>query len=294
MLQLAKRLAVILRTLAEMERKPGWSPNATIEAARECLRKATRTIARVKRAVKIAGAFGWFTAGMVLWIGGSIAWQEWKPKPRIVKAAPAVVAVPAPQPISREDEMRALYVRDAESILQAYRASDNPSLHAFDWQKAEICLERAVQLGAGDDRTFGELALSKGYATLQRLEGGNYSEEAAAQLRLYARDEFRTASAKMPEGAEPHLALARVYVYVLPNVDEAMAEFAAAEKLGAVLGEREVEQEGDAYRLRAARGDAAKARAYYETVRGFDRVELHLKELSGASRKPAPRRRRWR
>ena len=201
-----------------------------------------------------------------------------------------------------------LYARDGRAILDSYRASADASLHDFDWQKAEVYLERAVQLGAADDGTLGELALSKGYATLQRLEGGRYSDEAAAQLRLYARDEFRTAAAKMPQSAEPHLALARAYVYALPIVDSAMAEFSEAQKLGATLGRREIEEQGDAYRQRAAaeagsspksaRADAARARAFYERVRGFDRVEAHLKEVARLQRagavRQASRSRRWR
>ena len=303
-------------TLAEMERKPGWNPNATIDAARECLRKATRTIARARKAIQIAGATGWFAAGMVLWIGGWIAWQHWHAKAMSAKAMPKVAALPkaAPPPapvkpaLSRDEEMRLLYIRDARAILDAYRASADPSLHDFDWQKAEVYLERALQLGVADDDTLGALALSKGYATLQRLEGGRYSDEAASQLRLYARDEFRTAAGKMPQNPEPHLALARVYVYALPIVDDAMAEFAQAQKLGAALGRREIEEQGDAYRQRAAaeavmmpkaaRADAARARAFYDRVRGFDRVEAHLKEVARLQKAGAARQwsrsRRWR
>jgi hypothetical protein len=291
-------------TVAEMEHRA--VPSATIEAAREYLRKATRTIARAKRAMQMAGAAGWFAAGMVLWIAGALIFQNvWARKREPVAAAPK----PA---ISRDEEIRALYVRDAEGVFAAFRSSADPSLHHFDWQKAEVCLERAVQLGAVDDATWGRLLLSKGYATLQRLEGGRYSEEAAAQLRLYARDQFRAAERKMPENAEPHLALARVYVYSLPNVDEAMAEFAAAERLGADLGRREIEQQGDAYRFKAlsewgtarkaAFSDADHARRFYGRVRGFDQVEAHLRELANVrpvvkpvSRKVVKqRRRRWR
>ncbi|HEV2445996.1 MAG TPA: serine/threonine-protein kinase, partial [Candidatus Sulfopaludibacter sp.] len=292
-------------TVAELERG-GWSPNATIEAAREYLRKATRTIARVKRAVKIAGAAGWFAAGMALWIGGSIAWQEWQGREAARKAAAAAkVAAPQPSPppvLSRDEEMRALYAHEGEAILAAWRASSDPSLHHFDWQKAEVCLDRAVQLGASDDRTVGELAVSKGFATLQRLEGGRYSEEAAAQLRLYARDQFRTAAVKMPGSPEPHFALARVYVYALPNVDEAMAEFTAAQELGGKPGRRELEQQGDVFRERAiaevasnpkqARADAARARAFYESVRGYDEVDAHLREVARLEKAAPPPRRK--
>ena len=68
-----------------------------------------------------------------------------------------------------------------------------------------------------------------------------------------------------------------------------MAEFHAAEQLGAVLGQREREQQGDAYRLLAQRElsiapqtawqDAQMARQMYEQVRGFDRVDQSLAEL---------------
>lgn len=275
-------------TLAEIERRS----SVTIEAARQVLRKATRTVARVRRAVKIAGGMGWFAAGMALWICGSLAWEEWRPKPPAAKAAAVAAPAPVPPPVSRDDEIRALYIRDAEEVLKEFRASESTALHGFDWQKAEVCFERAVQLGAEDSRTLGELALSKGYATMQRLEGGRYSDEAAARLRLYARDEFRLAEQKLPESPEPHLALARVYVYALPNVDEALAEFEAARNLGAVLGRREIEQQADGYRLRAGRGDVTKARQLYQTIRGFDLADQHLRELP-VHRKPVRRRHRW-
>ena len=283
-------------TLAEKQRRS----HATVEAAREAIRKATRTIKRAKKAIQLAGAAGWFVAGMLLWIGGSVAWQQRKVERKVDVPRPIAILPPLP---SRDEEMRGLYAKDAESIFESFRASADPSLHDFDWQKAEVCLERAVQLGASDDRTLGELALGKGYATLQRLEGGRYSEEAAARLRLYARDQFRGAMAKMPDNPEPHLALARVYVYSLPNVDEAMAEFEGAESLHANLGRREIEQQGDAYRQRAlsefglypkqAKIDAARARSFYDRVRNFDQVETHLKELSRLQKKPR-RLHRWR
>ena len=114
----------------------------------------------------------------------------------------------------------------------------------------------------------------------------------------------------MPADPAPYLGMARLYVYFLPNVDQAMREFAAAARLGTVPGKREVEQQGDAYRLRAARlaatqpqlarRDADTARGFYQRIRGFDRVEQHLRELAQLrfgrklSRSAAQRRDRWR
>ena len=84
-----------------------------------------------------------------------------------------------------------------------------------------------------------------------------------------------------------------------------MHEFAEAARLGAAPGRREIEQQGDAYRLRAARlaaaqpqlalRDADTARRFYQRIRGFDRVDQHLRELAQLrfGRKVA-RRLRWR
>jgi hypothetical protein len=107
------------------------------------------------------------------------------------------------------------------------------------------------------------------------------------------------ASLKVPTDAAPHLALARVYVYSLPDPEKAMAEFAEAERRGAVLGRREVEQQGDVYRIRAqqelardwrrAMRDADVARGFYRRISGFDEADRHLRALDQI-RPPAPRK----
>ena len=269
--------------VAETEHRPRWNPTATLEAARQALRRVTRTARRRhSRSLRALGAAAYFATGMLLWIGGTFAWQAWQAR------ASAAAAAPPPKPQTRED-LAQWYLASADRILQAYYTSPNPWLYEFDWPKAEICLERAVQLGAASDATVARLAMVRGYATLDRLNGAQYSDSAAAQLRLRVRDEFMLASLKAPADPAPHLALARVYVYSLSDPEKAMAEFAAAERLGAVLGRREVEQQGDAYRLRARRewprewrlamSDAATARAFYERIPGFDEADVHLREL---------------
>jgi hypothetical protein len=284
-------------TLAELERRGAWTPNATIEAAREYFRKATRTVKRTHARLKFGTAAAWFAAGMALWIGGSYAWQTLAAN----RTAPAVAGAP-------DLMLPMLYTAAADVVLDSYANSADPSLHYFDWQKAEVCLARAVELGGGDDRTLGKLALSRGYAVLERLMGGQYSETAATQMRLNARDFFANAALKLPRDPAPHLALARVYVYSLPNLDQAMTEFASAKQLGAMLGRREIEQKGDAYRLRAqeeaaarqwdgAEKDAREARRQYQQIPGFDQVEAHLRELDAIHRpvaKKARRPARWR
>jgi hypothetical protein len=289
-------------TLAEMEeRRPGWSASATIDAARECFQWATRRARKVRQPLRVAGMALWFALGMTLWIGGTFAWQAWQ---AVRAAGPAPATTGAPK-----EDRASLYIAAADRVLESYRSGGEPALDHFDWQKAGVCLERAVELGAGDDRTRGKLALSRGNATLERLSGGGpYPETAAANLRLDARNQFAIAAQKMAGDPAPHLALARLYVYYLPNVEKATAEFAAAGLLGATFGRREIEQQADALRMRERRQaaaeprlawqDAQTARALYERIRGFDQVEGHLRELDQI-RAPAPRKapirrsRRW-
>jgi len=282
---------------AEMEQRPAWSPNSTIEAARAYLRKATRTMRRARARLKAVGAVAWFAVGMLLSMGGIYVWQA-------LQANHSVAATAPPPDLMLPN----LYIATADHILEAYQNSADPSLHDFDWQKAEVCLARAVDLGNSDPATLGKLALSRGYANLERLNGGQYSDAAAATMRASARDLFASAALQMPNDPAPHLALARVYVYSLPNVDQAMTEFDKAAKLGAHLGRREIEQEGDAYRLRAlaeagahqwgeAERDAQAARSQYQHIPGFDQADAHLKEAASIhpqvvkkTRRPA----RWR
>jgi len=300
-------------TAAERERRAApWNAGATMVAARDALRKATRTLVRARLTLKLAGALAWFLVGMALSIGGTNAWLAWRPRPAARRTGAVKMAAkgpPAPQPPAPQPEQPGLYTAEAERSLAAYRDSDDPALDHFDWYKAEIYLERAMALGDASARTQGELVLAKGYATLERLAGGSYPEGAAAQLRAKARADFASAVEKLPDQADPHLAMARLYVYALPDAAKAMQEFAAAGRLGGRLGSREIEQQGDAYRMRAerqagrqpqhARNDARKAKALYERIRGFDQADLHLKELARiqygrAGRGLAPRERRWR
>jgi hypothetical protein len=262
-------------TLAEKERRARRTATRSIEAARDYLRKATRTVVRARKALHMAGAVGWFLAGMALWIGGTLAFQAWHgrapvhaqpPRPQIVAKEPVPKpAMEVPNPValtSPEPDLRAQYASDAEQVLTAYRTSADPTLGNFDWEKAEICLEHAVDLGASDDRTLGELALSRGYATLASIESNHFSPAAAAKMRVMAYQEFSLAAQKLPRDPDPHLALARFYVYASPNYAKAMAEFAAAERLGAKPGRRENKLKTDAWRLRSVRLHGKRTRRY--------------------------------
>ena len=296
-------------TAAELEQCASWKAGATIVAAREALRKATRTLVRARRTLKVAGALAWFLVGMCLSVGGIKMWWAWRARHAVVKQP--VVSAPvhkaAAPPVAPE---WLLYTEPADKILSAYNNSVDPTLDDFDWPEAEVLFRHAIGLGDKSSRTAAGMALAQGYSILGRLGSDDYSSSAASQLSEKARADFTKAVATLPADPAPHLALARLYVYTTPNVQRAMAEFASAQRLGAVLGRREIEQQADAYRMSAERGaarhprqawkDAQTAKRLYERVRGFDQVEMHVKELGriryGAPRrasKPA-RRSRWR
>jgi hypothetical protein len=190
-------------TAAELERR-GFSAGATIHAARQAIRKATRTVAKARMQLQVVGAAGWFAAGMALWIGGSYGWQVVTARAKVKAAAP-VAAKPAP-PVKVEppkpkvsDDLSGLYRAEAERAMGA-----NPA----DWHKAEVLLQRAVSLGDAGDRTAGELALSRGCATIERLSDGSYTWASTARLREYARSQLKLAAAKLPGDERVKQALA--------------------------------------------------------------------------------------
>ncbi len=180
-------------TVAEVERKA--RAGATIEAAREALRKATATLRRARVAGQVAGGVGWFAAGMALWMSGSYGWQAVRGRAAMA-AAPVTAA--AAQPVMKlsavdvDQGLAGLYRAEAERVIAG---------HPPDWYKAEILLARAVELGDGDSRTAGELALSRGWAAIERLSDGQYPAAAAARLRAYGRAQLALAAARLPGDA---------------------------------------------------------------------------------------------
>jgi hypothetical protein len=177
-------------TAAELERR-GFSAAATVDAARQAIRKATQTVAKARVQLQLLGAAGWFAAGMVLWLGGFYGWQVVTARAKVKAAAPSPSKPMTQQPVEPpkpkvSEELPALYRNGAEQAMGS------------DWYKAEVLFERAIQLGDRTDRTAGELALSRGYATIDRLNSGAYAGAGAAKMRDYARSQLQAAAAKLP------------------------------------------------------------------------------------------------
>jgi serine/threonine-protein kinase len=149
-------------TVAERERRA----SQTIEAARAAIRKATQTIARARRSTQVASGVGWFGAGMALWIVGSYGWQA-------LQARPALDPPKAPP--------------GPTNWAMLYREHGERALHAQppDWQRAEVLLRRAVELGNTDAAILADLALASGLGT-QRPERVNSAAEVAEETRRKA------------------------------------------------------------------------------------------------------------
>ncbi len=184
-------------------------------------------------------------------------------------------------------------VAAADDILDSFRHSTDQELSDFDWSKAQLCLQDALDIDPSDIKAKGELALSNAYFDLVQKP-----PKTAQSI-----DNFRRAASYLPRLPDPHLGLARIYVYELHNMGRALAEFHQAEQLGDKLGPRETEQEADGYLFRAeselarakrmpasdkrdrpkwlqmARDDMQRAADLYEPIIGFSNVSTNLEQL---------------
>ncbi len=188
--------------------------------------------------------------------------------------------------------LRASYIAGADDVIDRYRNSSDPNPQNFEWAKAAICLQHALDMESRDNASRGKLALCNGYIALGQ------SADATP-----AKEKFEEAASLLPRAPDPHLALARVYVYGLKNVGQAIAELHAAQRLGYLLGPREMEEEADGYRFRAeqeltearpaqsvskdqeerylqlAQRDFDRARQLYEPIVGFSKVDIALRQV---------------
>lgn len=181
-------------------------------------------------------------------------------------------------------------VAAADSQFTGYRTRATTTLDEWDWPDARACLQRALLLSPSDASVRGRLALADAY---RQLLAGAQASDVFPKLTV--------ASSLLPSWPDPHLALARFYIYRQKNLGLAIAEFRTAEKLGYSTGPREWEQEGDGYLARVEKTwtdlrhagsrenqhrlttllsrDAARARQYYEPIIGFGNVSRSLTRL---------------
>jgi serine/threonine protein kinase len=197
--------------------------------------------------------------------------------------------------VSQGESLRTSFLSAADDLLDDYRNSSDESLSDFDWEKAQVLERYALEIQPNDRKAQGRAALIDGFLNLSR--NPNLPKAAASE------PDFQKAAKLLPRDPDPHLALARLYVYSYQNIGRAMAELHLAERLGLKLGPREAEEEADGYllraesemrlaakatdrageeesrRLRLAEGDLKRARDFYEPIIGFSNVNENLKRL---------------
>lgn len=196
--------------------------------------------------------------------------------------------------LSLDDRMRTNLAGAGDNIFETFRGSTDATLSDFDWSKACLCYRRALEVAPSDPVIKGKLAICEGYA--------NLAKHPRLPQALLSITDFRQAESYLPRSPDPHLGLARIYIYALHNIGQAMAEFHEAERLGYQSGPREAEEQADGFLFRAnwelarakhssadkvqaskwlqlARADTHRARLLYEPIAGFSNVSSSLERV---------------
>ena len=149
--------------------------------------------------------------------------------------------------IDLRKSLKQRFVAAAERVIADYR-SDTPRVAERQWEETLLYLSWALELDS-NDRT---VRAYKRYceAHIDRINGE------ARKLTKRLNDallKFREAAALKHGWPDPHLGLARVYIYDLNDLEKGSAELQEAEKDGYTLGNREKAQMADGFRNRADR-----------------------------------------
>ena len=321
------------QTSAELERRVSWKSNPTVEKQRvpipqrvasmaETIRRGVMKL-RPSRAQQLASAMSIVVA--LLWglLAGLIVcvplgyyyrfWREsnvlrghldftrasvsdinrdWDLFERIQRQNAFLGRMSPAVPLAAN--MHAALAEAGDEVIERYRNSPDSRVQDFDWSKAAVCFTHLIEMDRSDRSAQGKLALCHGYENLDRAASS-------------AQADFEQAEALMPRSPDPHLGLARIYVYVAKNIGQALAELRAAERLGFEPGPREAEEEADGYRFRAtaelnaarkddiskteearylrlAHGDFNRARELYEPISDFSNVSAALRQVDDDDR----------
>jgi tetratricopeptide (TPR) repeat protein len=333
-------------TVAESERRTSWNVNPTVEKPRlaglpqrvsSMAETVKQSILKLKPAraqqvasvlsILVALCWGLF-AGLIVCVPAGYYYRFWRDSGPIRGSLDytraSVAGINADwdlfQRVHRQNAflgdfspaerlspvMHASLLAAADSVIERYRNNSNPALQDFDWPKAVTCLRHALEIDRNDREAQGKLALSNGYVNLVRAN----SEQASGHGVLLdtAQQNFEEAVSLIPRSPDPHLGLARIYVYSRKNIGRAMAELHEAERLGFQPGPREVEEEADGYRFRAnselsearkygqtsrmlaqrylrlAQRDFERSRQLYEPILGFSNVSVALRQVDDDDR----------
>jgi hypothetical protein len=179
-----------------------------------------------------------------------------------------------------ESALRTRSLELAEQVIANYRGP-LPTVRERQWSAAQKNLQHALALAPNDDRIRAALRYCEGH--LLRIDGE--AEKARGRSAVADRN-FANAVVAFREAAEyrrgwpdPFLGLARTFIYGLEDVDRAADAMNRAQELGYKIGDREVAQLGDGYRVR---GD--KLRQTARRLAGMPQEEEYLQRAVSAYR----------
>ena len=328
-------------TIAETERRTAWNTNPTVEKARpqsipERVSSMAETVKqgvmklkapgaqRLATVLSILVALCWgLLAGLVVCVPAGYYYRFWRESTPfrgnadyvrssvaginadwdlfgrlqrqnafLGRFSPAIKLAPA---------LRTRLLQAADDTIDRYRNNSDPAIEDFDWQRAVVCLRHALDMDPSDRAVQAKLALASGYVDLMRANAAQ--KEQRQTFVDAAQAKFTEAATLSPRAADPHLGLARIYIYYVKNVGKAIAELHEAQRLGFQPGPREMEQQADGYRFRAgaelneaqkyrgkskameerylrlAQRDYARARELYEPILGFSNVNVAMRQV---------------
>jgi hypothetical protein len=290
-------------TVAGNEKRSAWKPNPTVESGQASKPRPVRRLPRLKHPLhtvgRVAGAVGCVLVGMLLFIGTSYCSRYWRGSRQLSRhldyARRPVADLNADWDLYNDMQAQFGFLgryspveRLRAPLRAAYEKAAAQALDPLDWEKAELCLARALELGASGADITGKLALARGYVALRSGQ------------RESASNRFQEAARNMPQSPDPHLGLARANLQA-SRPGDALDELAAAERLGYRLGPPEIGLKAEACRLRGFEelqaGNLTAARQDFAVAHGLNGA-LQVPDIPPA---PAPRKtvhkprpRRWR
>lgn len=199
------------------------------------------------------------------------------------------------------DDVREWYVAAADELIADYR-SGTPVIREGGWLDAVSLLGRAASIAPRDRGIRARILYCRGQLARINAQAavGRRADE-AQRLFNEATTSFEEAVRLRPRWVDPHLGLARTYIYGLEDPDRAREALGRAEQDGYQLLNRDLALLGDGYRLRAERtwsrardfrgqpqedkyldalrDDCGRALEHYETIPAHGEVSRNTRKV---------------
>jgi tetratricopeptide (TPR) repeat protein len=163
-------------------------------------------------------------------IDGEAAWEQYQAARRrsLLGLSPLVLRNP----------LKKLLLEHSQRIAGDYRNSDAPLVREGDWQRCQRYMLWTRQLDASDNKAAAMHAYASGHISrINRKDAEAISS-------------FQRAASLDPNWPDPHLGMARVYIYGLKDFESGIKSLKRAETLGHRPGKRESGQLADALKNR--------------------------------------------